>query len=177
MKSKERKAFTLSEALVSMVLLGIVMALTIPSFVSSFDTNQYRLKLKKSVRILNEALDTNVSRLNISPATCSGCSIFGDVGASNIAKYFAISIPVLSWDNVRKFTTPDGVSYFFAKNTASPCGTSSSITPGGGADCQVLVDVNGNKGPNVQGNSYYHDKNEFQDQYQLIIMEIGRAHV
>ncbi|MEI7473185.1 MAG: type II secretion system protein [bacterium] len=175
MTSKERKAFTLSETLVSMVLLGIVMALTIPSFISSFDTNQYRLKLKKSVRVFNEALDYNISRYGQNAATCPGCSVSYATGKMALADFMAKSLPVISRGissaSCPYLVTTDGTIYVFNKNTSSACGTSTTKSYVD-SDCNVAIDVNGSAPPSdpINGIIKYGDGNkQFSDIYQFVL--------
>ncbi|MBQ8460631.1 type II secretion system protein [bacterium] len=52
---RNNKAFTLAEILITIGIIGVVSALTIPSLLSNIKAHQYRQKLKKTVSTLSNA--------------------------------------------------------------------------------------------------------------------------
>lgn len=52
-----KKAFTLSEVLITLAIIGVVAALTIPSVVNNYKKQQFRTGLKKEYSVLLQALD------------------------------------------------------------------------------------------------------------------------
>lgn len=52
-----KKAFTLSEVLITLGIIGVVAALTIPSVVNNYKKQQFRTGLKKEYSVLLQALD------------------------------------------------------------------------------------------------------------------------
>ena len=57
-----KKAFTLAEVLITLMIIGIVAALTIPSVISNYQQQEYKTGLKKAVSVLNEAIQMNISQ-------------------------------------------------------------------------------------------------------------------
>ena len=57
-----KKAFTLAEVLITLMIIGIVAALTIPSVISNYQQQEFKTGLKKAVSILNEAIQTNITQ-------------------------------------------------------------------------------------------------------------------
>ena len=57
-----RKAFTLAEVLITLTIIGIVAALTIPSVISNYQQQEYKTGLKKAVSALNAAIQTNIAQ-------------------------------------------------------------------------------------------------------------------
>ena len=55
-----KKAFTLAEVLITLMIIGIVAALTIPSVISNYQQQEFKTGLKKAVSVLNEAIQTNI---------------------------------------------------------------------------------------------------------------------
>ena len=55
------KAFTLAEVLITLAIIGIVAALTIPSVISNYQQQEFKTGLKKAVSVLNEAIQTNIA--------------------------------------------------------------------------------------------------------------------
>ena len=56
-----KKAFTLAEVLITLMIIGIVAALTIPSVISNAQQQEFKTGLKKAVSVLNEAIQTNIA--------------------------------------------------------------------------------------------------------------------
>ena len=57
-----KKAFTLAEVLITLMIIGIVAALTIPSVISNYQQQEFKTGLKKAVSVLNEAIQTNIAQ-------------------------------------------------------------------------------------------------------------------
>ena len=53
--------FTLAEVLITLMIIGIVAALTIPSVISNYQQQEFKTGLKKAVSVLNEAIQTNIA--------------------------------------------------------------------------------------------------------------------
>lgn len=181
---KDREGFTLSEILITLVLMGTVMALTIPSMTQKTNKNTYVAGLKKTYGMLdtatNQIMNNNAGTLIQAPAggftgltnycnilecnkTCLAGSIQGNCWASSTktlsggvstedyninggGHYGAIladgSFVVLYISSGN--CTADGVSINlpYASDPAHRCG-------------QMLVDVNGFKGPNTWGRDIF----------------------
>ena len=56
-----RKAFTLAEVLITLAIIGIVAALTIPSVISNYQQMEFKTGLRKAVSVLNSAIQTNIA--------------------------------------------------------------------------------------------------------------------
>jgi prepilin-type N-terminal cleavage/methylation domain-containing protein len=54
--AKYRLAFTLAEVLITLAIIGIVAALTIPTLVNNYQKTQYVTQLKKAYTSVNQAL-------------------------------------------------------------------------------------------------------------------------
>lgn len=54
---KKRKAFTLAEVLITLGIIGVVAALTIPTLVNNYRKKQFETGLKKEYSVLLQALD------------------------------------------------------------------------------------------------------------------------
>lgn len=49
------KAFTLSEVLISLVIIGVIAAITLPALMNNTNDNQYKSALKKNFSVLSQA--------------------------------------------------------------------------------------------------------------------------
>ena len=61
------KAFTLAEVLITLMIIGIVAALTIPSVISNYQQQEFKTGLKKAVSVLNEAIQMNITQEGETP--------------------------------------------------------------------------------------------------------------
>jgi prepilin-type N-terminal cleavage/methylation domain-containing protein len=169
MKNSAKKGFTLAEVLVTLIVIGIVAALTIPALIQT--TNQAELKtaLKKSLATLNQAIVMSVAQNSVDAGTCTNC----ETGTNNtaLANFFINKLNILSQNTTAVepfFYTADGMKFTVVTKTAQ-CGNASSTVDPGTAKCVILVDVNGDKSPNSEstGNATY----VFRDQYRLVVKQ------
>ena len=58
----QKNGFTLAEVLITLAIIGIVAALTIPSVISNYQQQEFKTGLKKAVSVLNEAIQTNIAQ-------------------------------------------------------------------------------------------------------------------
>ncbi|MBQ8459248.1 type II secretion system protein [bacterium] len=54
--SKAKKAFTLAEVLITIGVIGVVAALTIPALITNINSRRYKSGLKKTISTLNQAV-------------------------------------------------------------------------------------------------------------------------
>ena len=61
------KAFTLAEVLITLLIIGVVAALTIPSVISDYTQREFKTGLQKAVSVLNEAIQINIAQEGETP--------------------------------------------------------------------------------------------------------------
>ena len=137
-----KKGFTLAEVLTTLLIIGIIAALTIPLLLQSMEDKDRRVAYNKSVAVLAEAIQQLTARE-------IGCGTIAD--DEDLAKCLAnVFIAGTLDDNV--LTAADGQSYIFfwrkgANGTYSDCGEKPLNTEknwkGSDANCLVVIDVNG----------------------------------
>ena len=54
-----KNAFTLAEVLITLVIIGVVAAITVPSLMSNTNKKENIVRLKKAVSVINQALNRN----------------------------------------------------------------------------------------------------------------------
>lgn len=173
-----KKAFTLAEVLVTLGIIGVVAAMTLPAITAKYEKVETVTRLKRAYSLLNQGLQRAVTE-------------FGDVNdwpdnipsEELITDYLAPSFKVLkiypsaeSWSKAmcydgKSVTTSYGTetqyvwfddihiaSPFFSNITASMkladeiCIGVNHLESKGGSGSNIFVDVNGNaKGPNKAG--------------------------
>lgn len=167
------KGFTLAEALITLVILGIIAALTIPAILVNTEQHEYKSALKKALSALNQTIEMNLALEGYGPIeiqTASGGNMDSD--EDTIYNFFRRRMNVISTSNAYNggngvnwaFFTADGMRYEFpsAPNNAMGAQWSGDNAhcarpaaniqddAGGYANnpCLIIVDVNGERKPN-----------------------------
>lgn len=174
---KTKSGFTLAEVLITLGIIGIVAAFTIPTLMQNIQDAQLKTTWKKEYSTLEQAskfyLQENSTFLNVSnyadalqpylkiikycntQSSAQGC--WGSSGSYNYLKtawgYARAGIPVNSGN-------PDlglGQGLILADGTmiSTLCPWSATCNLGGTACGYILVDVNGLKSPNKVGRDVY----------------------
>lgn len=159
---KKSSAFTLAEVLITLAIIGVVAAMTIPSVIVRTNQQEFKTGLKKAVSVLNQAVTMNIAMDSETPEDMTSPDELFDYLARrmNVIKETAAGD-----DDVANatFYTADGFRYGVGSVNASGC---SSANP-----CIITVDVNGDRGPNQepgQGNS-----TKITDQFSLMVTDTG----
>jgi len=80
-KSKTNQGFTLAEVLVTLAIIGVVAALTIPSLIQKTQKQQYVTQLKKTYAVLSQAIQIYESQ-NDCEGNLSFCPAFAGHGGA-----------------------------------------------------------------------------------------------
>ena len=169
---KEFRGFTLAEVLITLVIIGVIAAMTIPTLINKTNKQEYVSRLKKAYSTLSQATnriiaDEGMPRGDIGGWATSTENIYNlyrkylnkakacDNGITGCfsGTYTRMNGVVNSLDTgVDRYglILSDGIAFLFQNNDFSMdcslkgCGTNEK--------CQhILVDVNGPKGPNIVG--------------------------
>lgn len=141
----KKSGFTLAEVLVTLMIIGVIAAMTIPSLMQSTAQQEFRAAFKKAVSMINQAVTLNYA-LDGRDAT--------DYSQENFLHLMTQRLNVMSMDGTTAMYTADGMWFYptsaamGAEGTPSTdCNANDSATPDN--ICSVVqVDVNGMKGPN-----------------------------
>ncbi len=168
----KKTGFTLAEVLITLGIIGVVAAITIPSLMTAHKKHVTGAKLKKSVSTLNQAIKLSESEngeletwdksldqeefiniylrpyMNIA-LTCKDitkCGYKQSKAWKNLNGQYNRYYEPTAYKRV-PFITMDGVLYAFANNTYTTVNTDN--------DKIILVDINGAKGPNIHGQDVF----------------------
>ena len=64
---KRLKGFTLAEVLITLAIIGVVAAISIPSVISNTQQQEFKTGLRKAVSVLNSAITMNMALDGESP--------------------------------------------------------------------------------------------------------------
>ena len=166
MNRKNKSGFTLAEVLVTLAVIGIVAALAVPSLLNNTNNSQYKTGLKKSVALLNQTLQLKIAR--------DGQDASASTTAPQLMNFFANEMRVIRTGANNDFYTVDGFHYTFTSKGGC-LATDTTLTSQTGLDatatCEVLVDVNGDKGPGIVSSGATAADATFADQFTLIIQQ------
>ncbi|MBQ4645975.1 MAG: type II secretion system protein [Candidatus Gastranaerophilales bacterium] len=169
-RKNKKKGFTLAEALVTLVIIGVIAALTIPAILVNTEQHEYKSALKKALSALNQVIELNVALEGYGPLE-AGYMDAPDVEDSLFEMFrnrmnVISTSPNYSWGNTTNyaFFTADGMRYEFPTSPKQTMGGQFSTTNGKCAvpdgniqddlgvtynrPCLIIVDVNGQRRPN-----------------------------
>lgn len=128
----KKHGFTLAEVLITLVIIGVIAAMTVPTLMQSTGSEEYKTAFKKSVAMLNQAITMNYALLGADLSTVSG--------TQDLVDNFSSRLSVLKSDTTSIYTA-DGMKFTFP----------GTVCPASATTCSeyVVVDVNGDKGPNT----------------------------
>ena len=63
----KKHAFTLAEVLITLLIIGIIAAITIPSMIHEYEQHEFKTGLRKAISVLNDAIQLNISQDGESP--------------------------------------------------------------------------------------------------------------
>ena len=163
-------AFTLAEVLVTLGIIGVVSAMTVPTLMQNYQRQSYVTQLHKVYNEMSQALlryQTDKNAVNLREA--------GLTSANAVNSFITTYLKVVK-DCGNDFSACFGSDYKKINGTSLSFGEASSaagvfVLAGGqsiaifsrNSDSQqysnsiatILVDVNGKKGPNIQGRDFY----------------------
>lgn len=154
-----RGGFTLAEVLITLGIIGVVAAMTMPTLLNSTNGAQYRTAYKKALSVLSQAVVLNVALddYDLSQATTSSdtdtakaslyslfrnrMNVVSDSGTSNVDSWTAGNDNSAKFGDDSNYTMffNDGISFTFEKSAAQCTQTD---------PCKGAIDINGAKNPN-----------------------------
>ena len=173
--SSQKAAFTLAEILITLGIIGIVAAMTIPTLISNYQTKTTVIKLKQARSIIANAIDlAQVENGTINQWTCTDAADCADMYYNNISKYLKITkdcgniyLPSkLCYDSQNQdYKNLNGVRYTFCSQGYSAllsngmgivlCPRMDNNDLWWGTYATIKVDINGLAGPNVSGKDVF----------------------
>lgn len=174
---KKSLAFTLAEVLITLAIIGVVAAMTIPSVIVNTNQQEFKTGLRKAVSVLNSAITMNNALEGETPYDNADLFTYLQQHMS-VMKSTSPSQGGLAWQATtsknKAFYTTDGMRFEF-KNTAytgtkklHENGTAVTFRHDGNCGhyglndddstlsqrpCLIMVDVNGDRKPNPKNQS------------------------
>ena len=164
--SLKSAAFTLAEVLVTLGIIGVVSAMTVPTLMQNYQRQSYVTQLHKTYNEVSQALlryQTDRNALNLTEAGLSSQTAWDAM----VAQYFKT---VQKCDNSLTPCFPATTSYkkmsgvalnsnVYNIETSYVLASGASVrfyyAVNGNRICFLMVDVNGQKGPNILGRDLF----------------------
>ena len=147
-----RLGFTLAEVLITLGIIGVVAAMTIPTLMNQTGQAEFKTGFKKAVSVLNQAITMNVA---LDSTDFSGLVDSNTAGSATIMNMFTTRMNVINTaaGTSTALGTPfqtagNYILYFSDGMTATFPTTATSCNSAGKTGCKMVVDVNGIKKPN-----------------------------
>ena len=175
-KIMKKLGFTLAEVLITLVIIGVIAAMTVPTLMNNTNAQEFRSALKKAVSGVNQALTLNYALEGLSAQDYnSAAAVVRDVFKVRMS---VLTTPGTSLDSVcsgasddTKFTTADGMNFCVTGWSTSDASTQTGAcnsynTKPCGADNapNLWIDVNGDRKPNRVTTSSNAPKDIYQAQ-------------
>ena len=168
---KKRNAFTLAEVLITLGIIGVVAAMTMPTLMNSTNGAQYKTAYKKALSVLSQAVVLNVALDDYDMSQASDVTATATNGTSaslynmfnnrmNVVKTSAGATADAGWESSNGATKAqfgskiatnytlffnDGIVFTFPKAAANCTAGNASVDA---KYCRGAIDVNGEKNPN-----------------------------
>ena len=159
----------MAEALITLVIIGIIAALTIPGILINTEQHEYKSALKKALSSLNQVIELNIALDGYGPI--EAVTMNTPDAEDSLYELFRNRMNVISlskaydWGGTTNyaFYTGDGMRFEFPTTPNIKGGTFAAnngkcATPGGKIEdslgteyndpCLIIVDVNGDRKPN-----------------------------
>ena len=164
----KKSGFTLAEVLITLGIIGVVAAMTIPTLMSDTNKISFTTGMKKMVSILSQAITINVALEGEDFGTITSGITSGD--GNSLYDFLVSRLNVLTNPDTGSGTggalntTAGAANYtlYLTDGMAINFTTGINLCTTYAVGCSILIDVNGKKGPNLLTTG-----NEVYDQFAL----------
>ena len=157
-----KNGFTLAEVLITLVIIGVIAALTIPTMVNNLQRNELRSQFKKAVSLSSQAVQkmkTDYGDTIYTQGT-SDLETYNDF-VEKFKSYFAIAcdgntcVDLDKYKTIKKTSAVSSIYNYFKNCFIAQDGMLFCFNRGGAThDMYVFIDVNGLKKPNEIGRAH-----------------------
>lgn len=150
----KRLGFTLAEVLITLGIIGVVAAMTIPTLMNQTGQAEFKTGFKKIVSTLNQAITMNVALestdfSNLNSGTADGSVYEMFTTRMNVINTTSAKLADFGTEMNAAAAGANYTLYFNDGMVINFPVTASACTTAGQAGCTMIVDVNGPKKPNI----------------------------
>lgn len=145
----KRFGFTLAEVLITLGIIGVVAAMTIPTLMNSTGQAEFRTGFKKAISVLSQAVTMNVALDNADFSALTSGTTAGSVYAMFTTRMNVINTSAATTTTMgTAFTGGTNYTLYFNDGMAVAFPQAATSCAAAGANCRIIVDINGTKRPN-----------------------------
>ena len=152
----KKLGFTLAEVLITLVIIGVIAAMTVPTLMNNTNAQEFRSALKKAISGVNQALTLHYALEGMSASDySSAATIVSDVFKTRMSVIDGETTFTNGCAGGTTFTTADGILFCVtnwkagaADSQTAECNTYNTKPCSTGA-ANLWIDVNGSKKPNM----------------------------
>lgn len=156
---RSKNGFTLAEVLVTLGIIGVVSAMTVPTLMQNYQRDSYTTQLHK---VYNEVSQAMLRVITESNAVSLRESNFSKNGAGWFLRTYFKTVKTCEYADLSSCFANDyqnmGGSSITLSNTV-PNASSCAVIASGASICMttnvVVVDINGKQGPNILGRDLF----------------------
>lgn len=183
------RGFTLAEVLVTLVIIGVIAAMVVPSLVQRSNGEEFRSGLKKAISVTSQALVKSAALDGITAQDCEDAdSLVDNIFLKKINHLTGTNVPTTfpgdECSGGRVFVANDGIIFcvstdYESENSDDPdslCNSKQTVPCGSYDQPQLWIDVNGVKKPNKATTSSINPKDQYSAQiYAQRVVPFGKA--
>lgn len=152
-----KSGFTLAEVLITLGIIGVVAAMTIPTLMNQTGQAEFKTGFKKAISVLNQAITMNVALENTDFSTLTSNntnpgSVYGMFSSRmNIFRTADAAVSDMGTDantTIAPFNNGSNYALFFTDGMAITFPKAAGSCTTANANCRIVVDVNGTRKPN-----------------------------
>lgn len=137
-KNSDKEGFTLAEVLITLGIIGVVAAMTVPTLMMNYQRKVWEARLKKTFSVAVNACERMLVEENVSAS--NETDLYKEQTVDNVKRYFKVlKNPEADPDGKGYLISlPDGADLYFSANASLP-------------GFHFYVDVNGTSRPDEAG--------------------------
>ena len=195
----KKLGFTLAEVLITLVIIGVIAAMTVPTLMQNTNNEEFRTGLKKAISATNQALTLNYALEGMSAQDYTGSDASELINGVFKPRMSIVENPTFpsgyticgkTPSNSNAWVTNDGMVYLIDGFSVAdepedatgdaldsiPCNSFQTAPCGTAGKAQLFIDVNGIKKPNMATTNSARPRDQYQAQiYSQKIVPFGKA--
>lgn len=162
----KKKGFTLAEVLITLAVIGVIAAITLPSLMTDTTSAQIGPKLAKAVAMFEQANETMLNAHSVDSLSDAGLSTNAETYANELGNYLKGHVVTETVekevegkkekDTKIKFSTKDGMLFTFNFLANVPHEAVRLSAPHLQQMGNVTIDINGDLRPNADGTDVFY---------------------
>ena len=162
----KKLGFTLAEVLITLVIIGVIAAMTVPTLMNNTNAQEYRSALKKAISSVNQALEKCYALEGITAQDVDQAGLVNNIFKKHLQvlnNTGDVNVEGVSGDT---FVTADGMIFtvtgFQGGSEGGDTNCDYENQHACGSEPNLYIDVNGQKGPNKHTTTYKQPRDIYQ---------------